>query len=292
LCGQFCHKKINAHRTGITNALNRIYEDVAVMGKRHKKLWGRWSALGPPIFEGGQGRLYPVEDSQKTYKGSFILKELKNPRRVERFRRELEILTKIRHPNVIELIDASVFLDETKPWYVMERAIGSLATELANYVGNYSRIIDLFAGICRGLAHLHSSKVIHRDLKPENILITGDQTKIADLGLALVITGDRLTPTSEAVGPRLYMAPELEDGRNLDVTPSADIYSMGKILYFMLSGGQVFAREKLGSPKFDLARQAGDSRIDLFIRSSANPFASIQETGSKMDANCSAQSRS
>src|SRR5438477_546174 len=83
----------------------------------------------------------------------------------------------------------------------------------------------------RALEHIHAAGIIHRDLKPDNILLTGAEAKVADFGICLLVEEPRLTATSEAVGPRLYMAPELEDGRNLAVDARADIYSLAKILY-------------------------------------------------------------
>jgi serine/threonine protein kinase len=75
-----------------------------------------------------------------------------------------------------------------------------------------------------------------------------------------------VTPSLEAVGPRFYMAPELEGGRSLDVTPTADIYSLGKILPFMLSGGRIFSREKHNVPAWDLEVVHRDPRYGLFER--------------------------
>lgn len=233
-----------------------------LMAKRPKQ-WGRWMATGPNLFKGGQGLLYPVEDTRGILMGEFLLKELMNLKRVERFDREIEVLQRISHPNVMDLVDAEFYAGGSAPWYVMRRADGSLADEVSRLSGNYRRIIDLAIGVAEGAAHLHANGVIHRDLKPDNILMFGNQPKISDLGLVLMMDRERLTPTWEAVGPRYYMAPELEDGRNLDVTAAADVYSLGKVIYFLLSGGDVFSREKL-PPLRDRLNQAGDRRVELF----------------------------
>jgi len=74
------------------------------MGKKSKK-WGRWIAIGQAIGEGGQGRVYPVRDSENEYSGALVLKRLKNPHRIERFRHEIETIVRIQHANVMDLVD-------------------------------------------------------------------------------------------------------------------------------------------------------------------------------------------
>jgi hypothetical protein len=198
--------------------------------------------------------------------GTYALKELKNPRRADRFQREIDAITRLAdHPNVVRLVDQAAFAGD-KPYYVMQRAEGSLKDVVA---GGGAKIEDLFAiyrAICAGVAHIHAANIIHRDLKPENILFIGGMPKVADFGLCLVGGLARVTPASEAVGPRFYMAPELEDGQHLDVTPAADTYSLGKILYFMLSGGRMFAREKHNEPPWNLKTIHRDARYDVFSR--------------------------
>jgi len=131
---------------------------------------------------------------------------------------------------------------------------------------NTNLSFEVFQLICAGVEHLHRADIVHRDLKPENILIFSGTPKISDFGICLVANENRLTSTSEAVGPRFYMAPELEDGKNLDVSPSSDVYSLGKILYFILSKGKIFSREKYNQPKFNLSKIFNDPRYDIFSK--------------------------
>lgn len=232
------------------------------------KSWGHWRNTEEQPREGGQGRIFFVTDSRGEIPGTYALKELKNLRRTDRFQREIDAIARLAaHPNIIRLIDQAAFATG-KPYYVMERAGGSLVDAVTGGDGAKSEE-DLFAiyrAICAGVAHIHAGTIIHRDLKPENILFIGGTPKVADFGLCLIAGVDRATPTPEAVGPRLYMAPELEDGRNLDVTSAADIYSLGKILYFMLSHGRIFSREKYNEPAWDLKRVHHDPRYEVFSR--------------------------
>ena len=194
------------------------------------------------------------------------LKELKNPKRHERFRREIDAMRSIgSHPNVVEIIDFGIFAaGKDKPYYVMEVADSSLGDTIERIRGDYDRIFEIFGSICDGVSHLHSKDIVHRDLKPENLLFFGKQVKISDLGLCLVVDEDRLTEQSEAVGPRFYMAPELEDGKCLEVDSRSDVYSLAKVLYFLLSGGKIFAREKFNQPEFCLSKIFDDERFKLF----------------------------
>lgn len=136
----------------------------------------------------------------------------------------------------------------------MPRADCSLDMYLPEICKDINLSSETFKLICAGVEHLHKAGIVHRDLKPENILMFSGTPKISDFGICLVANENRLTSTSEAVGPRFYMAPELEDGKNLDVSPSADVYSLGKILYFIFSKGKIFSREKYNQPKFNWVR--------------------------------------
>jgi serine/threonine protein kinase len=114
--------------------------------------------------------------------------------------------------------------------------------------------LTLFEKICEGVAHLHTNGVIHRDLKPNNIFFREDKTPVVgDLGLCLLTEQDeRLTETAEAIGARLFMAPELEDGRFEEASYVADIYSLGKILYWLVANRKIFSREKHRNQTYDL----------------------------------------
>jgi serine/threonine protein kinase len=237
------------------------------MGKKRKRKWGSWESVGDIFAEGGQGRLYLVKNLSDASEEIYVLKELKNPKRKKRFEREITAIANIGpHPNVIQLVDAGIYRDENKPCYIMPRADCSLDMYLPVMSKNTKLSFEVFQLICAGVEHLHKADIVHRDLKPENILIFSGTPKISDFGICLVANENRLTSTSEAVGPRFYMAPELEDGKNLNVSPSSDVYSLGKILYFILSKGKIFSREKYNQPKFNLSKIFNDPRHEIFSK--------------------------
>jgi serine/threonine protein kinase len=235
------------------------------MIKASERRWNNWTSVGGLFKEGGQSRLYLVKDMSEVSDKIFVLKELKNPKRIRRFAREIKAITEIKpHPNVINIIDAGIYRNEAKPCYVMEKADCSLDEYLPKLIKNISEIFKLFEGICKGVAHLHENNIIHRDIKPENILIFQGIPKISDFGLCLIIDETRFTSSNEAVGSRLYMAPELEGGRNLDVDQSADVYSLGKVLYYILSEGNSFSREQYNQQNYRLSTTNNDPRFDIF----------------------------
>jgi serine/threonine protein kinase len=120
--------------------------------------------------------------------------------------------------------------------------------------------LQLFREICDAVAAAHSDQIIHRDLKPPNILLRGDNSVVVgDFGLCLDLSDmeERATSPSEAVGPRHYIAPELEDGRSRDPNASSDCYSLGKVLYFIFAG-RSFSRERQRDADYNLITQSSD----------------------------------
>jgi serine/threonine protein kinase len=211
---------------------------------------------------GGQGDVFLVKDSTGEYRGDWIQKLLRNINRIERFKREIRAGLELSHPNVIKVIDYD--LESRRPYLVAEYCSGGPLSEF-----DFARvpIIDrlrMFAAICRGAGHAHSNNptVIHRDIKPENIFLREDGTPVVgDFGICFVTEeGERLTLVDEAVGPRNFIAPELEDGRTDDIGPWSDVYSLGKLLYWIIAG-EIFSREKHREPRFDLTQKRKDAGV-------------------------------
>lgn len=215
--------------------------------------YGKWEVLDS-LDEGGQAWIYMVRDSSGEREGQFVLKRLKNPGRLERFRREIEAGLRLQHKNAVEVIDYD--LEGEKPFFVTPHYQGGNLAQAEPYnSSDLGRRLDLFGQVCDGVLAAHSEGVIHRDLKPENIFVYGDRygdVVVGDFGLCLIEGEPRITGTSEAVGPRLYMAPELEDGRLEEATYASDVYSLGKLLYWLISGGRAFSREKHRTEDFNL----------------------------------------
>lgn len=222
--------------------------------KVKQKAWvpKTWT-LGKFIAEGGQGWTHKVRRSSEDDGEWFVFKRLKNANRADRFQSEIKALRALNHPGILHIVEDGTL--EGKPYYIAEYCEnGDLSKRNLKGVTTIEKLL-LFRQICSAVAAAHAAKIVHRDIKPSNVLMRSDGTiAVGDFGLCLHLDAEeRLTSTEEAIGARNYMAPELEDGRRDDVTPAADVYSLGKLLYFFLTG-RSFAREKHREPSYDLTR--------------------------------------
>ena len=219
----------------------------------------RWEIV-EPLGEGGQAHTFLVKDMKGGGDTRYALKRLKNPDRIRRFKREVEAIRNLLHENIVQLIDFD--LEADKPYFVTEYcAGGSLSRAESFWRDSPVMALEIFRQICQGVAYAHSKGAIHRDLKPDNIFLRtkSGPAVVGDFGICyLEEDGTRLTLTEEAVGPRLFVAPELEDGRLEKVSDKSDVYSLGKLLYWLISG-KVFSREKHREPNWDLKGQNLDS---------------------------------
>jgi hypothetical protein len=222
----------------------------------------RWEKL-QHYSGGGQSKVYIVRDLTGEHAGDLVLKQIDNLRdsRDARFRNEVEAAIRLRHENIVPVIAHSDFSKSEGVMYLVMplAAAGSLNTRVGLYKGQVGSTITVAKGLAAALAHTHSQGVIHRDVKPENILFQAENHRpwLADFGICLLANMPRVTEDREIVGPRLFMAPELEDGGQLNVTCAADLYSLGKVIYFMISGGRVFSREQHRDPSYDLSGESG-----------------------------------
>jgi serine/threonine protein kinase len=224
------------------------------------KEFGKW-VIQRQLGEGGQGHTYLVREKDSKEGPDFVLKRLKNKKRIERFRSEIEAGLRLSHPNLIRVVDSDI--EHDPPYFVAEYCSGGSLEDQAGPPRSILNSLRLMLTICEGVAHAHKNGIIHRDLKPGNIFLKEDGTPVVgDFGLCHLEDGQRFTATEEAVGPRHYMAPELEDGRADKVGPPSDVYSLGKVLYWLLTG-KSFAREKHRDPSFDLTRTLRSA--DIFI---------------------------
>lgn len=174
----------------------------------------RWEIVRQ-LGEGGQGYAYLVRDLRGSSETCYVLKRLKNIKRLERFKREVEAVRNLSHENILQLIDFD--LEAEKPYLVTELCEGgSLADAEPFWNDSPLLAIEIFQQICSGLSFAHAHGIVHRDIKPENILLrtSNGPAVIGDFGICYIEDdGNRVTLTEEAVAPRQYMAPELEDGR-------------------------------------------------------------------------------
>ena len=167
----------------------------------------------------------------------------------ERFRQEIQLTANLDHPNIIKIYDAGF---DPYFYFAMEYIEGRpLDSVLQDRALTFAQKLDIFYKICEGMEYAHKKKIIHRDLKPANVFLSKDgQPKILDFGLAKAKERDKkLSQDGSAIGTPQYMAPEQASAEQ--VTSRADVYSLGCILYEMLTG----------RPPFD-----GDSIINILTQ--------------------------
>lgn len=198
------------------------------------------------IGHGGMGAVFLAERSDGKFEQRVALKMLKREMNTSalrrRFRQEREILASLEHPNIARLLDAGTTTDKV-PFLAMEYVEGVPIDDYCNSHGiGLDERLELFRKVCAVVNFAHRSLVIHRDLKPSNILVTSDGTpKLLDFGISKIVseeTDDTATITKLGAMTPGYASPE--QLRNESVTTATDIYSLGVILYELLSGHRPF----------------------------------------------------
>jgi len=222
----------------------------------------RWEIIRS-IGEGGQAYIYLVKDLKIQDDKNYVLKRLKKTKRKERFEREIEALRSIESPYIEKVIDFNISGRDfyyVMPYYT-EKTLESILKGLR---GDFIRSFKIFIKICKGIQNPHTNKIpiIHRDLKPLNILINeNDEPRIIDFGICHLDDKERITFSQEQVGSRFYIAPECEIGKSDEIGCHTDIYSLGKILYAMISGGRIFPRERQDEDEFNLKKILDDKKV-------------------------------
>ena len=158
---------------------------------------------------------------------------------VERFRREALAAARISHPNLVAVFDAGS--EDGVHYIVMEHVPGETLADVLQKGGRLhpNRAITIAASVADALGVAHAAGIVHRDVKPGNVMLTPDgRTKLMDLGIARSIDGERITHASSILGTAGYISPEQARGDPVD--HRSDIYSLGCVLYEMLTGRQPF----------------------------------------------------
>jgi serine/threonine-protein kinase len=194
------------------------------------------------IAVGGMGSVYGARDERLDR--SVAIKVLKDdlahdPRFVERFRREARSAGALSHPNVAEVYDYGQEGD--RHFIVMELVEGRDLSRVLREEGPLApeRAAAIGAAVARALEHAHAAGVVHRDVKPANVMVTpGDRVKVTDFGIARATGESTLTATGSVMGTAQYISPEQAAGE--PVTARSDIYSLGIVLFEMLTGSVPF----------------------------------------------------
>lgn len=197
------------------------------------------------IGEGGMANVYLAYDTildrnvaVKVLRGDLAQDE----KFVRRFQREALSASSLSHPNIVEVYDVGE--DGGSYYIVMEYIEGKHLKELIKKRGKLtlSEVIDIMSQVCDGLATAHDSYIIHRDIKPQNIMILDSGlVKITDFGIAMALNSTQLTQTNSVMGSVHYLPPEQASGKGS--TMQSDIYSMGILMYELLTGTLPFRGE-------------------------------------------------
>jgi len=203
----------------------------ATLGARYR--------LDRPIARGGMAEVFEARDLllDRPVALKVLFAELStNPTFVERFRREAQSAASLAHPNIVSVYDWGPA--NSTYFIAMELVRGTTLADLVRESGTVApaRAAVIGADVALALVFAHRHGVIHRDIKPSNVLITEDGiVKVADFGIARAITNDEdLTQTGAVLGTATYISPEQARGEDLD--GRSDIYSLGVVLYEMLTG--------------------------------------------------------
>ncbi|MBI3857065.1 MAG: protein kinase [Planctomycetes bacterium] len=203
--------------------------------------FGRYTLIRE-LGQGGGGRVYLARDPELGREIAIKILDRGVAAQPERFRREMGILAGLSHPNIVTIYDAGT--EDGRPYYAMEYAGGRSLAEAKLPLADAVKVLEQVALACHAA---HEKGVVHRDLKPANVLMA-DRPLVADFGIAKVQNAE-LTETGQTLGTPSYMSPEQAAG--IDVDARSDIFSMGTMLYEMMTGRKPFT----GANVYDIAAQ-------------------------------------
>jgi serine/threonine protein kinase len=247
------------------------------------------------IGRGGMGNVY-LAQQETPIRRKVALKVIKpgmdSDQVIARFEAERQILALMQHPNIAKILDSGT-TDAGHPYFVMELVPGVPITEYCDEARlNPRERLELFILVCQAIQHAHQKGIIHRDIKPSNVLVTivDDRPvpRVIDFGIAKAIDQQMtertlFTQQGAIVGTPEYMSPEQAAMDSLDVDTRSDIYSLGVLLYELLTGTTPLQRVRL--------REVGYNEVLRRIREEEPPRPSIRLSGLGTDLPVIAASR-
>lgn len=216
------------------------------------------------IGEGGMANVYLANDTilERKVAIKVLRGDLSNDEKfIRRFKREALSVSNLSHPNIVEVYDVG---EEDGNYYiVMEYIEGKTLKQLLQKRGalTLTEVIDIMSQLTDGLAHAHEAYIIHRDIKPQNIMIEDNGlVKITDFGIAMALNSTQLTQTNSVMGSVHYLPPEQANGKGSTV--KSDIYSLGILMYELLTGSVPFK---------------GDTAVEIALKHMKEKIPSIRK---------------
>ncbi len=219
------------------------------------------------IGEGGFGLVFVAEQTEPVRRRvalKIIKPGMDSGQVIARFEAESQALALMDPPNIARVLDAGA-TDSGRPYFVMELVRGIPITAYCdqNHLTPRDRL-ELFVTVCHAIQHAHQKGVIHRDIKPSNVLVTSHDgkpvAKVIDFGVAKAIHQPLTASTiytnfAQMIGTPLYMSPEQAEMSGLDIDTRSDVYSLGVLLYELLTGSTPLAKKRVATAAYDEIRR-------------------------------------
>ena len=216
------------------------------------------------LGEGGMANVYLAHDTilDRNVAVKVLRGDLANDEKfVRRFQREALSASSLSHPNIVEMYDVGE--DDGQYYIVMEYVDGKTLKQVLKSRGHLSvtEVVDIMLQLTDGMAHAHDAYIIHRDIKPQNIMILSNgMIKITDFGVATALNSTQLTQTNSVMGTVHYLPPEQAQGKGSTI--KSDIYSMGIMMYELLTG---------------LVPYKGDNAVEIALKHLKEPLPSVRK---------------